>query len=139
MTRFKRVTRILLSLSVVLLISAGCNQQSALTTNNQQLPTNAELSIQIRQKVEGDMGDNLFNIYPSEQKTALDLLKMGHQVETKTFKDAGEYVTAINGQKEEKGKKFWAFYLNGVQSALGAASYKPVNKDYIEWKLEIIK
>lgn len=139
MTRFKRMTRILLSMSIVLLISAGCNQQSSLSTNNQQLPTNTEQSIQIRQKVEGDMGDNLFNIYPSEQKTALDLLKMGHQVETKTFKGAGEYVISINGQKETTGKKFWAFYLNGAQSNVGAETYKPVNKDYIEWKLEIIK
>jgi hypothetical protein len=130
-----KISKLVLILSILGLIAAGCNKTLEPVAQEVQ----GEKSIQVRQKVEGDMGDNLFNIYPSENKTALDLLKMGHKVEIKTFKDAGEYVTAINGQKEEKGKKFWAFYLNGAQSNVGASAYKPVNKDYIEWKLEVIK
>ena len=86
------------------------------------------------------MGDSLFNIYPSENKTALDLLKMGHSVQTKPYSGiVGEYVAAINGQKETPGKNFWVMYVNGLLSKVGADIYKPNNKDYIEWKLEVIK
>lgn len=136
MTRFKRMTRILLSVFAVLLISAGCNQQSAVS-NKQS--AEEQQAIQIRQMVEGDMADSLFNIYVSENKTALDLLKMGHTVETKTFSGVGEYVIAINGKKEDSGKNFWAFYVNNKQTTEGAAIYKPKDKDFIEWKLETIK
>ena len=131
--------KFLLLLSVVGLISSGCNQQNKLPTTHYSLPTNTEQSIQIRQKVEGDMGDNLFNIYPSENKTALDLLKMGHQVETKTFSGMGEFVESVNGKAAEANKEFWSFYVNGKQSNLGASSYHPSDKDFIEWKLEKIK
>jgi Domain of unknown function (DUF4430) len=149
----QRITKLFLILSVLGLISAGCNEQSRLPTTNPSsradesarsgagypLPTNAEQSIQVRQMVEGDMADSLFNIYPAENKTALELLKMGHQVETKTFSGAGEYVVSINGKKEDTGKNFWAFYVNNKQATEGASTYKPKNKDFIEWKLEIIK
>lgn len=130
-----KISKLVLILSILGLIAAGCNKTLEPVAQEVQ----GEKSIQVRQKVEGDRGDSLFNIYPSEQKTALQLLKMGHKVETKTFKDAGEYVTAINGQKEEKAKKFWAFYLNGKQSNVGAATYQVKDKDFIEWKLEGIK
>jgi hypothetical protein len=135
--RFKKqILKFALILSVVGLLATGCNQKPSEPAAQE---VQGEHSIQIRQKVQGDMSDSLFNIYPSENKTALDLLKMGHKVETKTFKDAGEYVTAINGQKEKTRKNFWAMYVNGKQSTVGASTYKPADKDFIEWKLEVIK
>jgi hypothetical protein len=133
-----KISKLFLILSILGLIAAGCNQQAV--KNPPVIEAQGEQSIQIRQKVEGDMGDNLFNIYPSENKTALDLLKMGHAVETKPYSGiVGEYVATINGQKETPGKNFWVMYVNGKQSTIGADTYKPVNKDYIEWKLETIK
>ncbi len=131
-----KITKLFLILSVVSLIAAGCNQQSAVS-NKQS--AEEQQTIQIRQMVEGDMADSLFNIYVNENKTALDLLRMGHTVETKTFSGVGEYVTAVNGKKEETGKNFWAFYVNNQQATEGAAIYKPKDKDFIEWKLEAIK
>lgn len=132
-----RAARLLLLLSVFVLISAGCSSRQPEVGNKQSVEQ--EKAIQVRQKVEGDMADGLFNIYLSENKTALDLLKMGHTVETKTFRGIGEYVTSVNGQKEDTGKNFWAFYVNNKQAIEGASTYKPVDKDYIEWKLEKIK
>ncbi len=127
----------LLLLSVIVLVSAGCANQPAAPA---AVPVQqAEASIQITQKVEGDLGDNLFNIYPSENKTALDLLKMGHKVKTKTFSGLGEFVESINDKKAESNKNFWSFYVNGKQAQVGASTYKPKNKDAIEWKLESLK
>ncbi len=140
MTKFKKLTKIsgklLLSLSILSFITAGCNNQQSAENNKQSVE---QQSIQVRQMVEGDMADSLFNFYKEENKTALDLLKMGHKVETKTFSGVGEYVISINGKKEDTGKNFWSFYVNNQQAQEGAATYKPKDKDFIEWKLEEIK
>lgn len=69
-------------------------------------------------------------------KTALDLIK-----EKATAKIKGEginaYVTEINGQEALNSKKeFWAFYVNGKMTEVGAGSYKLKAGDKIEWKIE---
>ena len=71
-------------------------------------------------------------------QTALDLLKASHTIETKTFSGIGEYVTTIDGKKEDS-KHFWALYVNGKQSQVGASDYKVKAGDKIEWKFEEIK
>ena len=71
-----------------------------------------------------------------EGTTALDLLKETTKV---TTKGEGEnaFVVEINGRKADETKKeFWAFYINGKMSAVGAGSYKLKNNDKIEWKIE---
>jgi hypothetical protein len=125
--------KVFLVLSIVALLAAGCNKTPQPVAQEVQ----GEQSIQVRQKVEGDMGDSLFNIYPSENKTALDLLKMGHVVEGKDLGGGnGMHVNSINGQKETKGKTFWAFYVNGKRSTIAAGVYIPKDKDFLEWKLD---
>lgn len=124
---------ILLS-SAVLFLAAGCNQ----TANDaNQIVQSQRQAIQVVHKVEGDKSDQLFNFYVDENKTALDILKSGHEVETKSFSGVGEFVESINGRKPDI-DEFWAFYVNGEQTQIGAADYKPVNGDNIEWKLEKI-
>lgn len=139
MTKFKKMTKILKALffaSAIVFLAASCNPNSPV--NNQKLEERVQ--IQASQIVEGvDRGSQLFNFYADENKSALDLLKSGHQVETKSFSGAGEYVTSIDGKKEDAGKNFWALYVNGAQSQVGAGDYKPQNGDRIEWKLEEIK
>ncbi len=130
----------------VLLVAAACNQPKprdpgADDTKLEQSYADPQLQrqqIQVSQKVEGDFGDMLFNFYADENKTALDLLKSGHKVETKTFEGVGEFVESINGVKADK-KHFWEFFVNGKSSNVGASTYKPVNKDKIEWKFSEIK
>ena len=122
--------------SAIVFLAASCNQQSAIS--NQQLEERQQ--IQVSNLVEGvDRGDQLFNFYADENKTALDILKSGHTIETKTFSGVGEYVTSIDGKTEDSGKNFWALYVNGTQSQVGASDYHPKDKDKIEWKLELIK
>lgn len=74
----------------------------------------------------------------SEGKNALELLKQAHTIETKSYEGLGELVTAIDG-KAAASNQFWAFYINGQQSQVGASAYITKNGDTIVWKLEEIK
>jgi len=49
--------------------------------------------------------------------------------------DFGEMVTSIDNQKADK-KNYWAFYVNGNLSQVGANQYMLRDGDSIEWKLE---
>jgi len=69
-----------------------------------------------------------------EGKTALQILKEQHQVETETY-DFGELVTAIDGKKSGDGQ-YWAFYINGELASVGAGEYQTQSSDLIEWRLE---
>lgn len=134
--KIQKLLKAVFAVLALIFLSASCNP-----TSKPQTPTSEiRQQIQVSFLVEGvDRGDQLFNFYADENKTALDLLKSGHQVETKTFSGVGEYVTSINGKKENAGKNFWALYVNGQQSQVGASDYKPKNGDKIVWKLEEIK
>ncbi|HEX5797674.1 MAG TPA: DUF4430 domain-containing protein [Candidatus Saccharimonadales bacterium] len=71
-------------------------------------------------------------------KNALELLKQKYKVETENYEGLGELVTSIEGVKPDK-KHFWAFYVNGKQSQVGASTYKTKDNDKITWKLEEIR
>ena len=73
-----------------------------------------------------------------EGKNALDLLKQSHKVQTKTYEGLGELVTSIDGVSPDS-KHFWAFYVNGQQSQVGAGAYTTKGMDTVVWKLEEIK
>lgn len=72
-----------------------------------------------------------------EGKTALELLRSSHNIETKEFTGIGEYVVSIDGLAPDN-QHFWAFYVNGSQAQVGAGQYITKNSDQIEWKLEEI-
>lgn len=71
-------------------------------------------------------------------KNALELLKATHNVETKEYSGIGEFVTSIDGVAPDA-NHFWALYVNGSQTQVGAGSYMTKNGEVIEWKLEEIK
>ena len=54
--------------------------------------------------------------------------------------EANAFVTQINGypalRKASVPREFWAFYINGKMSNVGAGSYKLKDGDKIEWKIE---
>lgn len=128
MPKFK-FQKLLLLFLVLTFISAGCLGQPR-TGKEGKIYQNAEKQLQNTQSVkyEGETG-----------RTALEILKERYTVETKEFSGIGEYVTSINGKKEDAGKNFWAFYVNGKQSQVGASQYPTKTGEVIEWKLELIK
>ncbi len=70
-----------------------------------------------------------------EGRTALELLKENHEVESAMY-DFGEFVTSIDGQAADDTANFWAFYVNGAQASVGAGEYQTKPDDVIEWRLE---
>ncbi len=73
--------------------------------------------------------------YPGEEgKTALALLQDKAEVEM-TGEGEMAFVTTINGYKA-KDNEFWAFYLNGESSQVGAGTYVTKAQDQITWKIE---
>jgi hypothetical protein len=68
-------------------------------------------------------------------KTALEILKSTHQVQTQEYKGLGEFVQGIDGTVPAK-DEFWSFYVSGKQAQVGASAYITKNGELIEWKLE---
>lgn len=120
--------------SVLVLLAAGCSKPSPQAA---QAPVQQRQQIQVTEKVQGDVSDELFNFYADENKTALDILKTNHKVDVIPYSGIGDFVTAINGDKPDS-KHFWEFFINGKSSNVGASSYKPVNGDKLEWKISAI-
>ncbi len=67
--------------------------------------------------------------------TALELLEQTAQVK-KQGEGKGAFVTSIDNLEASKDKKeYWAFYVNGQLSPVGAGSYQLSQGNKIEWKL----
>jgi hypothetical protein len=71
-----------------------------------------------------------------EGQTALDLLKAKDASVVTKGEGANAYVTTINGYTASDAKKeYWAFYVNGKLSDVGAGSYVTKAGDKIDWKI----
>ena len=68
-------------------------------------------------------------------QTALALLQADATVVTKDS-SYGPYVDSINGIKGGTDGKYWAFYINGTLSQVGAGAYTTKSGDKIQWKFE---
>ncbi len=77
---------------------------------------------------------NVVNYQGQEGKTALELLKASHKVETEKY-SFGEMVVSIDGTKATA-DQFWSFYINEQLSEVGSDSYQTKSSDIIEWRLE---
>jgi hypothetical protein len=122
--------KILLFSAALTLTAASCNMPG----KQAQV---SEATINVSQDIEAK-GLKVFSYKASEHKNALDMLKASHEVKTKSFGDAGEFVESIDGTAPDA-KHFWAFYVNGQSSNVGAGSYELKDGDAISWKLEEIK
>ncbi|MBI3261383.1 DUF4430 domain-containing protein [Candidatus Berkelbacteria bacterium] len=97
-----------------------------------QEPTTADLKV-------ARAADNKTVSYQGlENKTALELLRLVAHVETKNFGELGDMVTEIDGIAADNGH-FWALYVNGKQSEVGASTYKTKTGEQVEWRYEAIK
>ena len=66
-------------------------------------------------------------------KSALDILKQKFAV----GEDRSGMVASIGEKTADSAKhEYWAFYINGKLSDVGAGDYKTKNTDLIEWKIE---
>ena len=71
-----------------------------------------------------------------EGKNALELLKVSNTIEVKHY-DFGDMVTGINGYSPDS-KHFWAMYVNGQFSQLGASAYITKSSDTIRWEIDTV-
>jgi len=67
-------------------------------------------------------------------KNALELLKTKADIKTETS-SYGEFVKSINGN-DGGGQKYWTFFVEGKEAAVGAGAYTTKNNEKIEWKLQ---
>ncbi|OGM32406.1 hypothetical protein A2803_01950 [Candidatus Woesebacteria bacterium RIFCSPHIGHO2_01_FULL_44_21] len=76
--------------------------------------------------------------YPGQDgQTALELLQARHQVEAKNY-SFGDLVMSIDGVTPDS-QHFWAMYVNGQFSQVGASAYVTKNSDMIKWQIDEIK
>lgn len=114
-------------LAAFVLFAAGCNQVIEPAQKSTQ-PANQEQTASPVDSISYQGQDN---------QSALQILKAKYQVETEEYAGIGEFVTSINGVKPAS-DQFWAFYVNGKSSQVGASQYQTKNSDLIEWKLDTI-
>ncbi|MBI3952731.1 MAG: DUF4430 domain-containing protein [Candidatus Doudnabacteria bacterium] len=122
-----------LEIFIIVAAIAAIGLVYAFTQKPVSAPTNQDANnVQTQQK------NSSITYQGVEGKTALELLKASHQVETKSY-SFGDMVVAIDGVSPDQTKAFWSFYVNGSQAQVGAGSYVTKSGDVIEWKLEFIK
>lgn len=63
-------------------------------------------------------------------------LKANHQVDA-THYSFGDLVTGIDGLKPDS-KHFWALYVNGQFSQVGASAYVTKSTDQIKWEVDAV-
>lgn len=133
MNYFKKIETIIIAVVILLLgIAYGfLNDQVDAPTNQ----NNQDTTVVSQQQVPA-----VSNVRYSGQdgRTAMDILKANYNVQTQSFGDMGDFVKAIDGVEPDS-KHFWAFYVNGAISQVGADQYVTKSSDNIEWKLEEIK
>ena len=126
-----KLSKILVVGLPVLFLAAACNQTPAAVTDTKGVS-------HISQSVQGQVQNQKMEFSAGENKTALDLLRASYTLQTKNFGSGlGEFVEEINGTKPAK-NEFWAFYVNGKSSNVGASSYFPKDGDSLEWKIDKI-
>lgn len=121
----------------LLLVAAGCTKVGAPEVVPDYQSYNQQAAqVHLTQSVQGMKQGEAVTI--ASGKTALDALKQSYQVETQTFSGVGDFVNSISGVKPDT-KHFWAFYVNGTSSTVGAGTYTVKEGDKLEWKLDEIK
>ena len=126
MNKFQWISKVFLATSAIVLIAAGCNSAPK---------TEQVTDVPVTQQAEVKPSSIVYQ--GQDGKTALELLKASHTVETENYTGVGEYVKSINGIVPTK-DEFWGFYINGESSNVGAGQYQSKSTDSIEWKLDKI-
>jgi hypothetical protein len=156
MTHFHRL--LILSLASLLLLAAGCSRagtssgigpQPVVRTPEAPAPQNVasgnapEAAVhaapqQVSLRVNSLPSQGKTSFYVADGSSAVAILRKDYTITTKNFQGLGEFVESIDGIKPD-GAHFWAFYVNGKSSTIGASSFVPKPGDAMEWKLDEIK
>ncbi len=124
----KKISLVLVAVSLSL-IAGGCVKQEA-----QQQNGNTETVV----SGEDQSKNSYYKVEGVEGKTALESLQAKHKVETKEFPGLGQFVQTIEGVTPDS-SHYWAFYINGKPSNVGASQYVAKSGDTLEFKLEAIQ
>ncbi len=68
--------------------------------------------------------------------TVLALLKKHTYKVSVKQSSYGPFVAAIDGVQGGAGGKYWIYYVNGKQAAVGAGAFKTKNGETITWKFQ---
>ena len=79
-------------------------------------------------------GASIVSYKGQDGKNAMEILKATHTVAVKTY-SFGDMVQSIDGLASDS-TTYWAFYVNGKSSDVGAGDYNTASTDTLEWRLE---
>jgi len=106
--------------------------------NTLSQPTNAAVEPKSTRRVDFGLakvaGAQAYSYQGVAGQTALELLKQNYNVETTKY-SSGEMITSINGVAAGK-DEFWALYIDGKMSQVGAGEYVATGNETIKWRLE---
>lgn len=122
----------ILLIGLLALLAAGCIKQGAPEHSAANDPI-------ITGSTESQTNNSqTFTVSGVEGKTALASLQAKHKIETKEFPGLGQFVQSIEGVTPDS-SHYWAFYVNGQSSNVGASQYTAKKGDTFEFRLEEIK
>jgi hypothetical protein len=141
---------VLVVIIAVIGIIYAFRQKSALAPTTQTTQTTQTSDQQTQTTPSGSLSINTGEAPPPTQlvpsatiqysgvdgKNALTLLQVGHRVDVKHY-SFGDMVTGIDGVTPDS-NHFWAMYVNGQFSQVGASSYITKNSDTIKWEIDAV-
>lgn len=132
-----KVILFIVGITVLFGLIAVAKPSSQKQVADDRIPTAAKKTISISQTIVlSPTKTTSETVSVDEGKTALDALKSKMKIQTKG-EGENAFVTTINDvEAKERKKQYWAFFVNGKPSEVGAGSYKLKDGDKIEWKLE---
>ena len=127
----KTKTTIITTFSAVLL-AIGV---TAVVLINQPPKTEVETKTSTRSQAEQPVRQEAVTFAAEKDKDVLAQTKEHATVVTKDS-SFGPYVDSLNGIVGGTDGKYWSFYVDGQLAQKGAADYKTVGGEKIEWKFE---
>jgi hypothetical protein len=82
------------------------------------------------------VASNVIEYKGQDGKNALELLKASHRVDAQHY-SFGDLVSGIDGITPDT-KHFWAMYVNGQFSQVGASAYETKSSDTIKWQMDAV-
>jgi hypothetical protein len=131
MTNLGRKIEIFIIVAVIALVGivyAFKKPALAPTTNNANISQNDN---------QQQVPSSVIEYKGEDGKNALELLKATHRVDAQHY-SFGDLVTGIDGIAPDP-NHFWAMYVNGEFSQVGASAYVTKNSDTIRWQIDEVK
>ena len=130
---FKRTFILLLTLLLIVLL-CGCSAQLPVIENDESAGSSIKSVVTV--VITRDFGKKVLleqTVEIEPDTNAMDALQRVADVETKY---GGGFIRAINGigsEYEVGSERDWFFYINGIQSNIGALDYKLHDGDIQHW------